>query len=98
MTLLSSLLFCRGIISRLPRAAVPIVSAVALFFFSLTSAAHLSAQDAGPDVLVLSNGDILHGKFVSEIGGKVTFHSDPLGDVTLEWGKSKNCIAQAASP
>jgi hypothetical protein len=26
---------------------------------------------------------------VSEIGGKVTFHSDPLGDVTLEWGKIK---------
>ena len=36
-----------------------------------------------PDILVLSNGDTLHGKFVSEIAGKVTFHCDPLGDVSL---------------
>ena len=42
-----------------------------------------------PDVLVLSNGDTLHGKFVSETAGKVTFHSDPLGDVTLGWEKIK---------
>src|SRR5580698_3535230 len=42
-----------------------------------------------PDVLILSNGDTLHGKFVSETGGKVTFHSDPLGDVTLGWEKIK---------
>ncbi len=42
-----------------------------------------------PDVLILSNGDTLHGKFVSETGGKVTFHSDPLGDVTLAWNKIK---------
>jgi hypothetical protein len=31
----------------------------------------------------------LHGKFVSETAGKVTFHSDPLGDVTLGWDKVK---------
>jgi hypothetical protein len=42
-----------------------------------------------PDVLVLSDGDILHGKFVNEIGGKVTFHTDSLGDVTLAWDKIK---------
>ena len=41
------------------------------------------------DVLVLSNGDTLHGKFVSETAGKVTFHSDPLGDVSLGWDKIK---------
>jgi hypothetical protein len=44
---------------------------------------------APPDVLVLSDGDTLHGKFVNEIGGKVTFHSDSLGDVTLGWDKIK---------
>jgi hypothetical protein len=54
----------------------------------------LSAQDKpaanpAPDVLVLSNGDMLHGKFVSAMGGKVTFHSDPLGDVTVGWDKIK---------
>jgi hypothetical protein len=44
---------------------------------------------APPDVLVLSDGDTLHGKFVNEIGGKVTFHTESLGDVTLEWDKIK---------
>ncbi len=38
---------------------------------------------------MLSNGDKLHGKFVSEIAGKVTFHTDPLGDVSLSWDKVK---------
>jgi hypothetical protein len=42
-----------------------------------------------PDVLVLSNGDTLHGKFVSSIQGKLTFHSDPLGDVSISWDKVK---------
>jgi hypothetical protein len=44
---------------------------------------------APDDVLVLNNGDTLHGKFVSVTAGKVTFHSDPLGDVTLGWDKIK---------
>ncbi|HTW81821.1 MAG TPA: DUF481 domain-containing protein [Terracidiphilus sp.] len=44
---------------------------------------------APPDVLVLSDGDVLHGKFVNAIGGKVTFHTDSLGDVTLTWDKIK---------
>jgi Protein of unknown function, DUF481 len=62
----------------------------------LTAAASMpgSAQakppaDPGPDVLVLSNGDTLHGKFVGSMQGKVTFHSDPLGDVSVDWGKVK---------
>jgi hypothetical protein len=42
-----------------------------------------------PDVLVLSNGDTLHGKLVSAVAGKVTFHSDALGDVSLGWDKIK---------
>lgn len=40
-----------------------------------------------PDVLVLSNGDTLHGKLVNAIGGKVTFHSEDAGDITLPWSK-----------
>jgi hypothetical protein len=48
-----------------------------------------AVPNPAPDVLVLSNGDTLHGKFVSEIAGKVTFHSDPLGDVSLSWDKIK---------
>jgi hypothetical protein len=42
-----------------------------------------------PDELVLSNGDTLHGTLVSSADGKITFHSDPLGDVTLGWDKVK---------
>jgi len=49
-----------------------------------------------PDVLVLSNGDILHGKLVNEIGGKVTFHSDPLGNISVPWDKIKQL--RAAEP
>lgn len=41
------------------------------------------------DVLVLSNGDTLHGKLVNEVGGKVTFRTESLGDVTLGWDKIK---------
>jgi hypothetical protein len=48
-----------------------------------------AAPNPASDVLILSNGDTLHGKFVSETGGKVTFHSDPLGDVSLGWDKIK---------
>jgi hypothetical protein len=46
-----------------------------------------------PDVIVLTNGDTLHGKLVSEIGGKVTFHSDPLGDISIGWDKIKELHA-----
>jgi hypothetical protein len=51
--------------------------------------AQTKSADAGADVLVLSNGDTLHGKFVNEVGGKVNFHSEPLGDVSISWDKIK---------
>jgi len=52
------------------------------------------AQDKdAPDVLVLSNGDTLHGKVVKEAGGKVTFHSAPLGDVNVSWDNIKELHA-----
>ncbi len=47
------------------------------------------AAKPAPDVLVLSNGDTLHGKFVNEMNGKVTFYSDALGNVTVPWSKIK---------
>jgi hypothetical protein len=47
------------------------------------------AANPAPDVLVLANGDTLHGKFVSSIQGTITFHSEPLGDLTLTWDKIK---------
>lgn len=47
------------------------------------------AAKSDPDVLVLSNGDTIHGKLVSSIAGKVAFHSDVLGDLSLDWSKIK---------
>jgi Protein of unknown function, DUF481 len=45
------------------------------------------APKNAPDVMVLINGDTLHGKFVSAVAGNVTFHSDAAGDITLPWSK-----------
>lgn len=47
------------------------------------------AADAAGDVLILMNGDTIHGKFVNEISGKVSFHSDGLGDLSVPWEKIK---------
>jgi hypothetical protein len=91
MTLLPALLFRRAIMSLLPYRLTSIVVAGTILFAMQAIPSRLAAQakDAAPDELVLSNGDTLHGKLVNEIGGKVTFHSDPLGDVTLDWDKIK---------
>jgi uncharacterized protein DUF481 len=59
---------------------------------STALASHAQTKPApkpDPDVLVLSNGDTLHGKFVSSVQGKLTFHSDPLGDISISWDKVK---------
>ena len=59
----------------------------ALALASTCAAQGTPAPKAAPDVLVLSNGDTLHGKFVSEVRGTVTFHTDVLGDISLTWDK-----------
>ena len=46
-----------------------------------------------PDVMVLSNGDTLHGTFENAQGGKVTFKSDPLGEITVPFEKIKELHA-----
>lgn len=53
------------------------------------------AQKSAPpaDVLVLSDGDTLHGKLVNEVGGKVTFHTESLGEVSVTWDKIKELHA-----
>ncbi len=50
---------------------------------------HAQTKNSEPDVLVLNNGDTLHGTLVSEINGKVTFHTDAFGDVSIGWDKIK---------
>ncbi|UWZ82062.1 DUF481 domain-containing protein [Occallatibacter riparius] len=57
--------------------------------FASGAAAGAGAPDATGDVLVLSNGDTLHGKLVKVAGGKVTFHSEALGDVDVSWDHVK---------
>lgn len=49
--------------------------------------AQTKATDA--DVLVLNNGDTIHGTLVSEAGGTVTFHNDALGDLKVKWSDVK---------
>ena len=80
MTLLSTCF--RRLLSALP---VLLIATLTLPCF----AADTKAAAAAPDVLVLSDGDILHGKFVNEISGTVTFHTDSLGDVKVPWAKIK---------
>ena len=71
----------------------------ALLLFTCGLAQLCAAQakhdaDAAPDELVLSNGDTLHGKVTNAINGNVTFHSDPLGDITVPWEKIKELHTQ----
>jgi hypothetical protein len=56
---------------------------------SLSFALPVQAQSA-PDVIVFTNGDQLTGKLSNEVNGKVTFHSDLAGDVTVTWDKIKS--------
>ena len=99
MTLLSAPLLRRGIASLLTKRGARTVIAIAILLSVQAFPLRLAAQAAAapPDVLVLVNGDTLHGKFVNAIDGKVTFHSDPLGDVNLEWDKIKELHTAAAS-
>ncbi len=68
-------------------AALPLVATLVF----LSSAGRLFAADdkAPPDVIVFTNGDQLSGKFVQAIGDTVTFHSDIVGDINIDWSKIK---------
>jgi hypothetical protein len=81
---LSSRLFLR--LSLPLRLALPVA-------LSLAFALPLQAQTAAapvPDVIYFTNGDQLTGKLSNEVAGKVTFHSDIAGDVTVTWDKIKS--------
>ncbi|HLI86598.1 MAG TPA: DUF481 domain-containing protein [Bryobacteraceae bacterium] len=47
-----------------------------------------------PDVLVLNNDERLIGHFVGSSGASLTFHSDMLGDLTIDWSKVKQLETQ----
>jgi hypothetical protein len=73
--------------STLSRYVFASIAAVAMASGTTSYAAAQAAT--APDVLVLSNGDTLHGKLVNSSDGKITFHSDALGDVSVGFDKVK---------
>jgi len=88
MTLISSG-SVRRLVSFLGRRNVRLFVAASIVAIAFATPQHGVAQSVAPDILVLSNGDTLHGKLVNSSDGKVTFHSDALGDISLGWDKIK---------
>ncbi len=54
------------------------------------AATHKKKPAPGPDKIIFVNGDELTGTFVREVAGKVTFHSDIIGDVEVPWDSIKS--------
>lgn len=50
---------------------------------------------SNPDVLLFTDGERLTGHFVRATGSTLTFHSDALGDVTVDWKKVKELTSTA---
>ena len=73
--------------ARLCRRLAACLLSAALCGGAVGAAQSPAGDNHAPDVLVLRNGDTLHGKLVDAIGGKVTFHSEDAGDITLPWNK-----------
>ena len=53
-------------------------------------------QPKAPDVIVLSNGDTLHGTFIRSVNGTVVFQSGSLGQLHISWSSIKEL--QTAQP
>ena len=53
------------------------------------------ATKAGTDTIVFTNGDKLVGQFVRSTAATVTFKSDALGDLTIDWSKVKELETSA---
>jgi hypothetical protein len=72
------------------RTAIPdwFAGAGALLLFLFLASIHGFAADQA-DVLVFTNGDQLTGKLLNSVGGKVAFHSDMAGDLSVDWAKVK---------
>src|SRR5579863_6558064 len=49
----------------------------------------------GPDVLLFTDGERLTGHFVKSSGSSLTFKSDALGDITVDWMKVKELETSA---
>jgi len=63
---------------------------------SLLGVANLHGQPkADPDVLLFTDGERLTGHFVKSTGSALTFKSDALGDITVDWSKVKELQTSA---
>jgi Protein of unknown function, DUF481 len=65
-----------------------LIRALAALALLLEGAPRVLAE-AGQDTIIFTNGDKLAGHFVRSSGASVTFKSDVLGDVTVDWSKVK---------
>ncbi len=77
---------CRRI---LPRNVLVLLALSLATWCCCAAEAKKSGPEPAPDVLILSNGDTIHGKLVKEDGGKVTFHTEAFGDVDIDWDHVK---------
>ena len=59
----------------------------------LIAAGTLPAQKPELDSLIFTNGEKLVGKFLRSSGAAVTFHSDSVGNITVDWAKIKELRA-----
>jgi len=57
--------------------------------------ANAQTNSPGPDTIVFLNGDKLAGHFLRSNGATVTFKSDALGDLTIDWSKVKELETSA---
>src|ERR1700722_4322661 len=48
-----------------------------------------------PDVLLFTDGERLTGHFVKSTGSSLTFKSDALGEITVDWSKVKELQSSA---
>jgi hypothetical protein len=67
---------------------------ISLCCISRGLASGLLGQPA-PDVLLFTDGEKLTGHFVKSSGAALTFHSDTLGDITVDWSKVKELTTSA---
>src|SRR5579872_1432929 len=61
----------------------------------LVAGALLLDAQTQPDVVVFTNGDHLAGHFVKATNSAVTFKSDALGDLSIDWSKIKELHTSA---
>ena len=64
---------------------------VSVLVLAFTIPAHAAPKKSpkSPDVIVLSNGDTLHGTFIRSVNGTVVFQSGPLGQLHISWSNIK---------